>query len=165
MHGSRRKLQYIVRAPTTGHYTPPGRATRGFEAYDVQRCKDTWRVDLPGIEIEGETYQLLQEAHVINLAVCFAAGDILDHTTQTHHYKDKEWACGTVHPLVPHRHYRLVLDTIGQSLMSFGSSSEMLLSVLHAVECMCFTFISSGQSLISDIFRPSRRSCSRGTSP
>ncbi|KIM83104.1 hypothetical protein PILCRDRAFT_29191, partial [Piloderma croceum F 1598] len=66
-----------------------GRATRGFVAYDIERrtkvyLKDTWRVDLPGIEREGETYKLLWEAHVRNLAPCSAAGDIEGHHTLTH---------------------------------------------------------------------------------
>ena len=52
-----------------------------FEAYDIQRCrnvyiKDTWWVDLPGIQREGKSYELLHAAGVRNLAVCSAAGDI-----------------------------------------------------------------------------------------
>jgi hypothetical protein len=41
------KRQYVIPAPKGEPYTPPGRATRGFEAYDIERgrkvfVKDTW---------------------------------------------------------------------------------------------------------------------------
>jgi len=57
-------LQFVTIAPTAPCYTPPGRATRGFVAYDLARkmkifLKDSWRVDLPDMEKEGDTYQLL----------------------------------------------------------------------------------------------------------
>ena len=56
--------QYVICAPKGGPYTPPGRATHGFVAFDIERgrkvfVKDMWRVDLPGIKREGETYKLL----------------------------------------------------------------------------------------------------------
>jgi Fungal protein kinase len=109
---------YVIRALMANHYTPPGRATRGFEAYDIERCrkvfvKDMWQVDLAGIEKEGDTYQLLWAAQVQNLAICSASGDIGDHTTRTHLYKDAPWACDTKRDLVLHHHYQLMLDTIG----------------------------------------------------
>jgi len=55
-----------------------------FVAYSVQRrrkvfMKDMWQVDLPDIEREGETYELLAGAQVRNIASCSAAGDIGDH--------------------------------------------------------------------------------------
>lgn len=138
--GLNSQMEYVVCAPIASHYTPPGRATRGFEAYDVQRCrkvyvKDTWRVDLPGIEKEGETYELLHAAGVRNLAVCSAAGDISDHAAVTHRFQDKRWACKTACELIPHQHYRLVLDTVGQILSNFPSSYVMLCSVRDAVNC------------------------------
>lgn len=151
--GPNSQMEYVVRAPIATHYTPPGRATRGFEAYDIQRCrkvyvKDTWRVDLSGIEREGETYELLHKAGVRNLAVCSAAGDISNHTTVTHLFRNKPWACKTACELVPHHHYRLVMDTVGLSLTRFPSSSVMLSSVRDAVYCMHFLFVCSGQLLI-----------------
>ena len=50
--------------------------------------------------------------------------------------------------LVPHHHYQLVMDTVGQDLMSFPSSSVMLSSMRDAVCWMHFIFICSGQLLI-----------------
>lgn len=133
---------YIALAPTAGPYTPPGRATRGFVAYDIHRkmkvyLKDSWRIDLPDIEQEGVIYQLLHDAHVRNIAPCSAAGDISNHATLTHTFINKSWACKLMIQLIPHRHYRLVLDTVGQSLTSFSSSFEMLKSVEDAIVCKC----------------------------
>lgn len=47
--------RYVICAAKGGPYTPPGHATRGFVAFDIERgrkvfIKDTWHVDLPGIE-------------------------------------------------------------------------------------------------------------------
>jgi hypothetical protein len=100
------KWQYVIRAPKGEPYTPPGCATCSFEAYNIERgrkvfVKDMWRVDLPGIEKEGETYKLLWDAQVRNIAVCSAAGDIHNHATRTHHYQDRPWACKTRSRLVP----------------------------------------------------------------
>ena len=104
------KWWYVIRAPKGEPYTPPGHATRGCEAYNFERgrkvfVKDTWQVDLPGIEKEGETYKLLWDVQVRNIAVHFAADDINNHTTCTHHLQDRPWACKTGSKLVPHHHY------------------------------------------------------------
>ena len=130
---------YIAPVPRAQPYTPPGRATRGFIAWDLHRnqkvfVKDTWRVDLPGIEKEGETYRLMEEAQVKNIAPCSASGDVGNQRTLTHLYENKLWACKAKKPLVPHCHYRLVLDIIGESLTEFSSSSEMLRCVVDALE-------------------------------
>ena len=89
---------YIIPVMKAETYTPPGCATHGFVAWDLHRnrkvfIKDMWRVDLPGIEREGETYQLMEEAQVRNIAPCSAASDIEDHGTCTHLYTDELWAC------------------------------------------------------------------------
>ena len=130
---------YVAAAPKAQPYTPPGRATRGFVAYDLRRrrkvfVKDTWRVDLPDIEREGETYELMAKAQVRNIAPCSAAGDIGDHHTVTHLYANKPWACKREKDLIPHQHYRLVLDVVGDDLPKFPSSREMLRYIVHALE-------------------------------
>ena len=111
-------LEYIIPAPIVGPYTSPGWAICGFVGYDLQRhksvfIKDTWWVDLPDITKEGNTYQLLAASKVKNIALCSAAGDIENQTTLTHLYKDRPWACKTKMVLVPHHHYQLELDVIG----------------------------------------------------
>jgi hypothetical protein len=97
---------------------------------------------------EGKTYELLHKASVSNLAVCSAAGDISNHTTVTHHFQNKTWACKTACEMVPHHHYWLVMDTIGLNLTNFLSSYIMLSSVRDAANCMHFLFVCSGQLLI-----------------
>ena len=107
---SNSERSYIIPVLKAEPYTPPGCATHGFVAWDLHRnrkvfIKDTWQVDLPGIEREGETYQLMEEAQVINIAPCSAAGDIEDHGMHMHLYADELWACKPQKILVPHHHY------------------------------------------------------------
>jgi hypothetical protein len=130
---------YIIPVPKAQPYTPPGHTTHGSVAWDLHRnrkvfIKDTWRVDLPGVEKEGETYRLMEEAQVRNIAPCSAAGDIGEHRTRTHLYADELWACNPKKMLVPHHHYRLVLDVIEQSLTNFSSSLTMLSCLVDALE-------------------------------
>lgn len=136
---SNSEWSYIIPVPKAQPYTPPGRATRGFVAWDLHRnrkvfIKDTWQVDLPGIKREGETYQLMEEAQVRNIAPCSAAGDIEDHGTRTHLYADELWACKPQKILVPHHHYRLVLDVIREHLTNFSSSLEMISVLVDVLE-------------------------------
>jgi hypothetical protein len=135
---------YIIAAPKAMPYTPPGCTMCGFVAFNIRRSrrvylKDTWRVDLPGIEQEGKTYWLMEEAQVRNISPCSAAGDIKGHRTVTHLYNNKSWACKG-RKLVPHHHYRLVLDIIGDSLKDFSSSRTMLRCVVDALQGKCFLF-------------------------
>ncbi|KAG6376717.1 hypothetical protein JVT61DRAFT_1735 [Boletus reticuloceps] len=108
-------LRVIAPAPIAPHYSPPGRATRGFVAYYPARkkkvfLKDTWRVDVVGIEQEGDIYKLLPEKQVRNVPQCIAAR------------------------LKSHRHYRLVLDDVGVKLMEFRSSRELVQAVSDALD-------------------------------
>ena len=98
--------------------------------------KDSWRVDLPDIQAEGLTYEMLKKACVRNVPECVAYGDILDtdyHATKTFAYSTASWACLSEAHLVPHRHYRLALDIIGRSLVKFKSTYEMVAAVRDAV--------------------------------
>lgn len=133
---------FVVEAPSATAYTPPGRATRGSKAYDITRkavvyLKDTWRVALDGFIPEGDTYQRLMDNNVPNIPKCLIAGDVGDdsfHSTRNHLYQDEEWACPTTTRLIPHRHYRLVLDVIGRSLTEFRSTLEMIRAVRDALK-------------------------------
>ena len=131
-------LYYIAASPRVTPYTPPGRATCGFPAYNVSRCmpvfmKDSWRVDVPDIWMEGLVYNKLKAAGVRHVPDCLSSGDIFTtryHATKTCKYVNAPWACYSTAHFVPHRHYRLTLDVIGRSLTTFRSSYE-LVSVLH----------------------------------
>src|ERR1700736_6261107 len=88
---------YMAHIPKAHPYTPPGRATRGFIAWDLHRnqkvfVKDTWRVDLLGIEKKGKTYRLMEEAQVKNIAPCSASSDIKNQCMLMHLYENKLWA-------------------------------------------------------------------------
>ena len=89
------------------------------------------------MEPEGETYRLLHDNQVRNIPRCIAAGDVssdLHHATQMQRYMTKDWAgqlfAGTesARPAA-HRHYRLVLDTVGTKLVEFSSTRELVTAV------------------------------------
>jgi hypothetical protein len=133
---------FVVPAPSATPYTPPGRATRGFKAYDILRrnvvfLKDSWRISLPDINMEGSIYKLLNDAKVPNVPQCIASGDILldYHATQTNLYAKKPWACYSESGarLIPHQHCRLVLDVVGRALYEYFSSYEMVSAVRNAL--------------------------------
>lgn len=53
-HTDGSSLYHIAPAPQVTHYTPPGYATCGFQAYNISRrvlvyIKDSWRVNMPDI--------------------------------------------------------------------------------------------------------------------
>jgi len=129
---------FITLGPTASLYTPPGRGTRVFHAYDIATgakvlLKDSWRVNLPTIQAEGLTYETLNTAKVRNIPTCLASGDIGTdkyHATSTNIF-DKGPA--TSSHFVPHRHYRLVLNIIGRPLTKFASSYEMVTAVRDAL--------------------------------
>lgn len=137
-------LYYIAPTPQVTPYTPPGRATRGFPAYDVSRCrlvymKDSWRVNMPDIWPEGRVYEVLRGYGVRNIPNCLSSGDIATdqyHASKTNSYLQAPWVCHTVTQLqhfIPHRHYRLTLDVIGRPLTDFRSSYEMVSAVRDAI--------------------------------
>jgi hypothetical protein len=130
-------LYFVIPTPEAAPYTPPGRATRGFKAYDISRegvvyLKDTWRIDVPDIQAEGQVYNILRKAEVRHIPHCLASGDISIgdyHATKTHTYTNESWACHSDAHFIPHRHYRLVLDIVGRSLVEYRSSYEMVSAV------------------------------------
>jgi hypothetical protein len=134
-------LYFVTSTPEATLYTPPGRATRGFRAYDVLQgmvvfLKDSWRIDLPDIEAEGRVYKMLRDAAVRHVPHCLASGDILTmeyHATKTHDYVIKPWACHSDAHFTPHQHYRLVLDVVGRALVQYRSSYEMVAAVRNAL--------------------------------
>lgn len=99
---------------------------------------DAGRVDLPDFEAEGLTYERLMKQNVKHIAHCLASDEVADsgyHATKSHLYKASlyTWACSTVAHLIPHRHYRLVLNVIGCPLNMFRSTCELVLGVRDAL--------------------------------
>ena len=132
---------YVAAAPLVTIYTPPGRATCGFEAYGITKChgvylKDTWRLDLPDFTPEGDTYRWLMEGQVRNIPQCLIWGDVLDvqyHATKIQTYISMSWASAHDDIFLPHRHYCLVLDIIRRKQTSFHSSLKAITGVRDAL--------------------------------
>jgi hypothetical protein len=131
---------YIGNKPCfNGNASPTGRATRTFTVYDVQtkQCvflKDTWRIDLPGLEKEGSIYECLHDAGVCNIAPFVRGEDIPHHHTRTHEFVSKSWARPIPSDLRPHQHYQLVLGVIGIDLKKFKSSWELVNAMSDALQ-------------------------------
>ena len=133
---------FITHPPRAALYPPPGRATRGFRAYDISEqkvvfLKDSWRIDLKDIHMEGSIYEVLRRHEVPHVPRCLISGDILTdkyHATKANGYSNSPWACHSdVAHFIPHRHYRLVLDIVGDPLMNFHSSYEMVSAIRDAL--------------------------------
>ena len=97
-------LEYLVMDAYTGRTKsfigpPPkrytlslqGRSTRGCPVYDVETgkicyLKDTWRVDSPQLMKEGDTYSILLQSGVEQIAKAVAHGDVTirDHFSNRH---------------------------------------------------------------------------------
>jgi hypothetical protein len=120
-------LQYVVESPLALPWVSVRRWTRTSIGYDIQRkrsifMKDSWRPLLEGILKEGDVYLIFQTNKVPNVPYCSSSGDIGD---ETYHLTQTEY------DLTPHRHYRLILDDIGQPLDKFKHSHDMVRAV-HA---------------------------------
>jgi hypothetical protein len=130
---------YFAAAPTYRGRCLGGRFTRTFPIYDkttnrILLLKDTWRVNRDDFEKEGQVYAALKAASVPYVAELIQAGDVLAHKTDTQNLVSK-FACKLDDELMlPHRHYRLVLNTIGTLLWQFYSSFELVQAVWDAVE-------------------------------
>ena len=131
--------RYIVEAPFATISPPTGRATRMFITYDICRgrrvfIKDSWRIDIIGVPKEGNTYMALKAQLVPYIAFCSQSGDIGNdtyHSMQTHFFVDADWAPSPkpAAEFMPHRHYRIVLDTIGTPLKGFKCSQDMVRTI------------------------------------
>ena len=94
--------------------------------------KDSWWVLLEGIKPEGKVYTLLHENAVPNISYCSLVGDVglkEYHQSQTDKFANKYWQHPSASQFVPHWHYHLVLDTIGQDLKEFRCTKEMVNAV------------------------------------
>ena len=78
----------------------------------------------------------LHAHRVPNIALCLNLGDIGDdtyHSMQTHLFVDVDWLPSPkpVVKFTPHRHYHIVLNTIGTPLKHFKCSRDMV-HAIHA---------------------------------
>ncbi|KAA1467253.1 hypothetical protein DENSPDRAFT_847428 [Dentipellis sp. KUC8613] len=131
------KRYFLISSPTEYKLVVTGRASFGDIALDLQTekrvwLKDSWRIDLDEMEKEFDIYEKLRAYHVRNIAELVCGGDVVGgagQKTVTQDYAEAPWRHGEV-ALLPHRHYRLVLGTIGHPLKKFRSTKE-LVQVAH----------------------------------
>ena len=135
-------LRYVIAPPRASPYIPVGRWTRTSIGYDIQRkrtvfMKDSWRLVLDGVPKEGVVYSRFKLNGVPNVPHCSDSGDVGDdvyHSTRTNLYA-KTWVTDPKyeHDLIPQRHYRLILDDIGQPLHEFKCSRDMVRAIRAAL--------------------------------
>lgn len=137
--------QYVVASPLPSLWAPVGRWTRTSIGYDIQRgqrifLKDSWRLVIEGVPKEGDVYKKFEDNKVPNVPHCSNSGDIGDdkyHSTQTGCFVNAYCADYT-YDLTTHRHYRLILDDIGQPLDQFDRSQDMASAVYAALKGKSF---------------------------
>ena len=114
-----------------------GRASQPFIVWDSTNqkkrfLKDTWRVDSPGVLVEGEIYELLESKHVPNIASVVWHGDIdkchaLTSELQVCVGLDSTYA---MLPLTQHKHYRLMLDKVGRPCTEYENQYHFF-TIIH----------------------------------
>jgi hypothetical protein len=118
-----------------------GRLDRSSFAYNIQNqhqvlLKDSWHVILDNIKPEGEIYKWFHDGKVPNIPSYELSMDIGNdtHKSRTHETINKVKGNVTHWKLVPHRHYRLVLSTVGRRLEKFKSTSEVVNAMYAALK-------------------------------
>ena len=66
--------------------SPTGRATEGYESFDLLTkklvfLKDSWRYVADGVHREGETYEILAQVQVPNIPHVLYSGDVGNQVT------------------------------------------------------------------------------------
>ena len=128
MTGATPEKEFLIAQPVTYHYSPTGRCTRGYIAFDLQDgcqrfLKDQWRTYSRGTRPEWRTYQRLQHKKVTAIATAIAGGDIgppgCPQRTKADKYIKKIGVVERVHS-------RLVTREIGRPLEDYENSVELL---------------------------------------
>ncbi|KAI0941213.1 hypothetical protein AcV7_002843 [Taiwanofungus camphoratus] len=144
-----RKRYFLVGKPHFLASGMAGRGTRGYVAVDTKTrkfvfLKDAWRVNLPGIDKEGEVLRVLNEHGVKYVPTLVCHGDVGEQRTITqriwkqNYEKDKEDRNPFVNdarrnPLKAHTHYRLVTAEVGRPLSDFQDGYQLVDTIY---ECM-----------------------------
>ncbi|GJE93362.1 hypothetical protein PsYK624_095210 [Phanerochaete sordida] len=126
---------YLVGRQISGHWSPVGKCTRGYIAFDLETCelvflKDQWR-SLGRLHTELETYKRLHRHNVERIALPVAGGDVDGHRTLTQDYiahmpEDQR-------PSEQRVHTRLVTTQVGLQLEAYRDSIELLEILRHAL--------------------------------
>ena len=144
---------FIIPSPESTPDIPVGRWTRASFAYDKHNgrrvlLKDSWRVLLEGIKPEGDIYRLLHEKRVPNIPSYTLADDVgneIYHRTRTDAIvDDQNFELRNHRPrwkLTSHRHYRIVLHTVGKKLENFSCTQEFVKAMLAALRGKIIIFL------------------------
>jgi hypothetical protein len=108
-----------------------------METRGIVFLKDYWRVDVDGIEKEGDIYALLESNCVPNIAPFGKGNDVRNHTTLMHTLRDEKWACWS-RDMVVLKHYQMSLDVVARPLTSFHSSQEFVSAIADAMQGKTF---------------------------
>src|SRR5260370_23312050 len=123
---------FIIPSPESMPDIPVGHWTRASFTYNKHNgcqvlLKDSWRVLLEGIKPEGEIYHLLPENGFPNIPTYLLADDVGNetyHQSRTDEIIDDqnfELCDHCPHwKLISHRHYHIVLHTVGKKLEDFS---------------------------------------------
>ena len=112
-----------------------GRASQPFIVWDSASqkkrfLKDTWRVDLPEMMMEGDIYELLESNKVPNVASVVWHGNVDEQQTLTSKLRVDFSDTYAMEPLTPHKHYRLLLDKVGRPCTEYKSQYHFF-TILH----------------------------------
>jgi hypothetical protein len=116
-----------------------GRASQPFIVWDsaVQKkrfLKDTWRIDIPEMVVEGAIYETLMSKQVPNIASVIWHGDVDGQQTLTSRLLDNLGDTYAVRPLTPHKHYMLMLDKVGRPCMEYNNQYHFFTIIHQAME-------------------------------
>lgn len=119
-----------------------GKASRPFIVWDsaAQKkrfLKDTWRIDLPGMVVEGEIYELLESNQVPHVASVIWHGDVDEQQTLTSKLCVNLSDTYAMQPLTPHKHYRLVLDKVGRPCTEYNNQCHFFTIIRQATKGEC----------------------------
>ncbi|KZT08089.1 uncharacterized protein LAESUDRAFT_649884, partial [Laetiporus sulphureus 93-53] len=114
---------FLIGRPLYKIYSPTGRATKVYAAYNMKTermgtVKDCWPEEWE--EGEHTKYECIQEAKVRYTATCLYGGYVGEQKTKT---------CDDLkHRRPVRRHYRIVLKELGRPLDSYTSSGELIVA-------------------------------------
>ncbi|KAI0347527.1 hypothetical protein BDW22DRAFT_536266 [Trametopsis cervina] len=159
---------FFVGKAMTRAASPVGRATKGFTSYDECKnelvfFKDFWRPNLPKIRQELDTYALLNERQVHNIATVVAGGDVF-YNNASQHTLTQTYIQSTTGPL-ERVHGRLVLAELACPLEDYFGSYELISVVNDAIQAhkeaweagVLHRDISVANIMISDTGEPGKR--------
>lgn len=127
---------FLIGMPSFFSYSPTGRATKGFVAYDLLKdklryLKDAWRPFVKSTHPELGTYTRLQAFDVKCVATALGGGDV------------KHWPSGErvqvtlSHPTRPKGiervHHRLLLQQVGRHLETCEHALDVVIALAAAV--------------------------------